>query len=298
MGGFVFTKDDPSAGIDLDECRDPQTGELNAFAQNVIEKMNSYTELSPSGKGLHIWVEGKLPGSGINQGHIEMYDNKRYFTVTGQTLPGYPSTIESRDAELKSLYHEVTTNNEKAEKPQTASGKPLNPEEEKLIARGATKYGPRFRILWDGGQDSDEIPSQGDLALCTMLSVLTHRNAKEIERVFRLSGRMRDKWDEVHYDDGRTYGQVTLEKAVAESWKGTEKHESKSASKAADTSLPRETDVGNGKRLVAKYGEDLRYCHRMNSWLTWTGERWLLERHPEHHAICQGDCGSHLAGSG
>ncbi len=84
--GFVFSEDDPYAGIDLDGCRDPETGEIAPWALEIVARMNSFTELSPSGGGLHIFVEGKLPGNGINTERVEIYDDKRYFTVTGQTL--------------------------------------------------------------------------------------------------------------------------------------------------------------------------------------------------------------------
>ena len=239
--------------------------------------MNSYTELSPSGEGLHVWVIGKLPGKGKNFGHIEMYDDKRFFTVTGHALPEYPSSVENRDTELKALYHEVVANKEEAEDPQTSSGNHLTFQEEKLIAQGIARYGQRFQLLWDGRRDPDETASQGDLALCTMLSILTRRSSQKIDRLFRLSGRMRDKWDEVHYEDGRTYGRVTIETAMAKSPHSSEKQEAKPISPASETSPPRETDVGNAKRLVAKYGNDLRYCHQMKTWLTWSGERWLLD---------------------
>jgi putative DNA primase/helicase len=75
---------DSFVGIDLDKCRDPETGEIAPWALEIVEKMDSFTELSPSGEGLHIFVRGELPGDGMNTKEIEMYDCKRYFTVTGQ----------------------------------------------------------------------------------------------------------------------------------------------------------------------------------------------------------------------
>lgn len=81
--GFVFTKDDPFVGIDLDHCRDAKTGNILPWAMEIVERMNSFTEMSPSGEGLHIFVKGKLPDNGINTKEVEIYDTKRYFTVTG-----------------------------------------------------------------------------------------------------------------------------------------------------------------------------------------------------------------------
>jgi putative DNA primase/helicase len=84
--GFVFTKGDPYCGIDLDNCRNPKTGKLNKFARTIVRSLKDYAEVSPSGKGVKIITKGKLPGKGINMRRIEMYDNNRYFTITGRVL--------------------------------------------------------------------------------------------------------------------------------------------------------------------------------------------------------------------
>src|SRR5215217_7637988 len=54
--GFVFSKDDPFCGVDLDGCLDPQTEEIESWAQEIIRELNSYTEVSPSGTGVHVLV--------------------------------------------------------------------------------------------------------------------------------------------------------------------------------------------------------------------------------------------------
>jgi putative DNA primase/helicase len=83
--GFVFCSGDPYAGVDLDGCRDPETGEIERWAAEIIEGLDSYTELSPSDEGVHIIVKGKVPAP-LKRGHIEMYSIERYFTVTGHVL--------------------------------------------------------------------------------------------------------------------------------------------------------------------------------------------------------------------
>ena len=88
--GYVFSEDDPYTGIDLDKCRDPETGEIVDWATKIIEQFNAYTEISPSGTGLHIIVRGKLPGKGNRKGKVEMYDRRRYFTMTGDVLEVSP----------------------------------------------------------------------------------------------------------------------------------------------------------------------------------------------------------------
>jgi len=83
--GFVFCNADPYAGIDLDKCRDPETGEIESWALEMLEQVpEGYIEVSPSGTGLHIFTEGSVRGGGMRKGRIEMYSQGRYFTVTGR----------------------------------------------------------------------------------------------------------------------------------------------------------------------------------------------------------------------
>ena len=80
---FVLCSGDPFAAVDLDYCRDVETGEIERWAMEIIEALDSYTELSPSGKGIHVFVRGKVPVA-LNLPHIEMYSAERYFTMTGR----------------------------------------------------------------------------------------------------------------------------------------------------------------------------------------------------------------------
>ena len=55
--GYVFSADDPFAGIDIDDCRDPETGVIAPWAQEIIDALPTYWEVSPSGTGVKGWVE-------------------------------------------------------------------------------------------------------------------------------------------------------------------------------------------------------------------------------------------------
>ena len=95
--GFVFSEYDPYSGIDLDGCRDPKASKIAPWAQRIIDMCSSYTEISPSGTGVKIFVRGTLPEAllvpmGEHVG-MEIYSRQRYFTLTGQHLPGTPTTI-------------------------------------------------------------------------------------------------------------------------------------------------------------------------------------------------------------
>ena len=74
-------------GIDLDDCRDPETGELNALAKEVIERVQGYGEVSPSGTGIKIFAKTNLDGSRTKkESGVELYREGRYFAVTGRVL--------------------------------------------------------------------------------------------------------------------------------------------------------------------------------------------------------------------
>ncbi len=114
--GYVFAEDDPYVGIDLDDCI--VDGQMLAWASVIVADLNSYTEISPSGCGVKIWVVGDKPPTGINlkgekvpqvikpadlPGGVEIYGKSRYFTVTGQHYPGTPDSIEYANGTLEAL---------------------------------------------------------------------------------------------------------------------------------------------------------------------------------------------------
>src|SRR5215217_8579822 len=105
--GFVFSKDDPFCGVDLDGCLDPKTGELEGWARQIVEELDSYTEISPSGTGVHILMRATIPDGRNRKGRFEAYDRGRYFTVSGKHLAGTPKSIEDRQEELQAVVRRV-----------------------------------------------------------------------------------------------------------------------------------------------------------------------------------------------
>jgi len=110
--GRVLTEGDPYVGVDLDHCRDPQTGQIAIEAQNIVDHLDSYTEISPSGTGLHIWLIGTLENlqghrAAYGGGNFEAYEQARYFTVTANHLAGTRLSVESRQSELEDVHHTV-----------------------------------------------------------------------------------------------------------------------------------------------------------------------------------------------
>jgi len=82
--GFVFSSGDPFCGIDLDGCHDPETGAIKPWAQKIIDAASGYAEVSPSGHGVHVIVKGRGPNS--KRGRVECYSERRFFTVTGESI--------------------------------------------------------------------------------------------------------------------------------------------------------------------------------------------------------------------
>jgi len=105
--GFVFTPEDDLCGVDLDGCLDPETGEIESWAAEIIEELDSYTEISPSGTGVHILMRATLPEGRNRKGRFEAYDRGRYFTVTGKHLSDTPQSIEGRQEELRGVVGRV-----------------------------------------------------------------------------------------------------------------------------------------------------------------------------------------------
>jgi len=80
--GFVFTENDPYCGVDLDKCID-EDGHMDPEVQAIIDRFGSYTEISQSGRSIHIIGIGKKPTSRCRRGNVEIYDKGRHFALTG-----------------------------------------------------------------------------------------------------------------------------------------------------------------------------------------------------------------------
>ena len=201
--GFVFTGQDDLCGVDLDKCLDPKTGEIEPWAWTIIEELDSYTEVSPSGTGVHILVRGALPKGRNRKGRFEAYDRSRYFTVTGKHLAGTPQTIERRQEELHGVvgrvFGEEGTNGHT--KPVAASVQPENglSDDEAIRRALSASNGERFSQLWSGDVSGYSSHSEADLALCGLLAFWTGGDATRIDALFRQSGLYRKKWDRKDY---------------------------------------------------------------------------------------------------
>jgi hypothetical protein len=267
--GFVVTDQDPYVGIDLDNCVDPVTGEIAPWAQAIVDAFASYTEITPTGTGLRIWVKGTLPPRGRKKGLVEMYSDLRFFTVTGWHVAGTPGTIALRQAQLNALWcsrfgaqvgdqvwlqdDQGTLTNHDGKPWEILAIQPAPDGEPYAFFQETTSGWPLVRcevmvpihtqgttpVIEDtvvvqralGAANSHKVrqlaagqwqsygygsQSEADMALCCELAFWT-RDPAQIDRLFRLSGLMRPKWDDKRGTS--TYGARTIQAALA--WQHT-----------------------------------------------------------------------------
>jgi len=211
--GFVFTAGDPYTGVDLDHCG-TAPGDLEVHATEIIQRLHSYSEWSPSGRGLHVLVKACLPASGgrRNKG-IEIYSSGRYFTMTGDHLDETPCTIEERQEQIVHLL--AALDQQSHQRPGLSRRLAVVAETDRELIRRAcqAKNGAKFRRLWNGDtSDYDGDHSRADAALCSLLAHYTNGDLGRIDRLFRLSGLYRQKWDRP--TAGSTYGSITIQAVV------------------------------------------------------------------------------------
>ena len=136
--GFVFDPEERIVGVDLDHCRDADSEELAPWAAAIVDRLDSYTEVSPSGTGIHVLVEGELPPGRNRRGDVEMYDRDRFFTVTGAHLSETPDVVARRQDALLAVHHEFV---------QTAG------DDEAITLTEATDHAASNGTLQEAGED-------------------------------------------------------------------------------------------------------------------------------------------------
>ena len=195
-------------GVDLDHCCDPTTGVIAPWAQRIIAQLQSYTEMSPSGSGVHVLLRGTATLTGRRKGPIEIYADGRYFTVTGHHLQGTTTTLEERTTELATLCAELfgpsaAPSPGTGQRPRPAGKTSPRPEHHapadedgaRLALAFAARNGAQIRALWEGDTSAYASHSEADQALCNHLAFWLDQDAGRIDAMFRQSGLMREKWD-------------------------------------------------------------------------------------------------------
>jgi putative DNA primase/helicase len=260
--GFVFADTDNFTGIDLDDCRDPDTGMLSDQAQTIAFTFNSYTEVSPSGTGIKIFICGTSPGDRQRQNNIEIYSCDHYFTVTGNRISEWPATIESRQKELTDFYRKLFGKIEEQKRVALPEDDALliavrAIPDDTLLAKAVRSK--KFKRLWEGQFGKSH--SDADMALCHDLAYWTRCDKERMNTLFRRSALMREKWER---DD---YRRATIDKACAECLEMYDPESERDE-------LPIHNDISNTGILTQLVDGEFLYVKEWKEWLRWTTVYW------------------------
>lgn len=301
--GFVFSRQDNYIGIDIDKC--VVDGKPNTFATEIIDTLDSYTEFSPSGNGIHIIIKGNLPQSVLGTGRkntkhgLEIYSYGRYFTFTGNRENS--NEIYDRTDELAEVFEKYFDDSDIQGRVNLAEFE----KDEIQISNEAlwerifrSKNGDEIRSLYNGNLINGD-HSASDLALCNHLAFWTGKSATRMDAMFRETGLMRDKWDVIHFrETNETYGERTIATAISSTsttiLDNREQFEefsfefstgdTEEVVEAKPKKKFRLTELGNAERIAYEYGHVIKYVSDMG-WLIWDGKRWKLDTKKEIERI-------------
>lgn len=224
--------------VDFDHCRNRDTGKIQPWALEWIRKLDSYSEVSPSGTGIKVWAKGAKPGARCRRkskpcewNHesewyrdLEFYADDRFGTVTGNRLDIVSNRVEERESVLAELYKcmfpeaetERANNRNETDHPPRDFNPSLSLADDEIIDRAlSAANGDRFRDLWNGTASSfgNNGRSEADFSLACALAFWCGPDAHRIESLMLQSGLVRSKW---HQKRGnKTYLALTIERAIA-----------------------------------------------------------------------------------
>lgn len=277
--GFMFAP--PYFGVDLDKCLDNTD-----FVDEFVEGLQSYNEISKSGNGIHIICKGELPDGNRRRGQVEMYSEGRYFIMTGKPYNDKYSAIVDCTERIKILHSKYLPDLTPATIKDMQVVRLEMSDTDIIDKARACKTGRVFQLLYEGAwQGLFNSQSEADLALCGQLAFWCQKDANQIDRIFRSSGLMRDKWDEKR--GATTYGQMTIDKAIStcaevytprRNSDDTELALSLFGKKKPKTNKNYDrTDTGNAHRLFDRCNGEIRYSYARKKWYYWTGRVWTLD---------------------
>lgn len=344
--GFILGTDDATGetyfGVDLDNHVDKVTGQkpfasaddFEEFASIFINQLNSYTEYSHSLEGVHIICKGKLPEGARKTKGVEMYDWRRFFTMTGKIINNVP--IADRTEEVKPLWEKYV--NVKKEE-FSASYSLARPTQVQAVvdSKGAVTFeevevvefaktgslsdyeliekirnsqqGNDFMKLYNGDMSAySNDHSAADMGMCKILAFWTGCDAIQMDRIFRSSALMRQKWER-RWGDG-TYGSHTIDEAIrtqreiynppkekisipiktdngvtvqpqGELVQFDERNDPIVNLKQVFKSYSL-TDTGNAERFYDYFGDYFRYDTKAKSFMFWNGKTWTYDAKMYH----------------
>ena len=255
------------AAVDIDHCID-DTGTISDMATDIINMMQSYTEFSPSRKGIRIifrvsddfTIDKDKYYIHKKDISLEIYIagvTKKYVTITGNKVN--ECSVEVRDTEIKTVLDKYMKRQGNQRKEQLDASFPVDLSDDEVIRRACSaKNGEEFSRLLSGDiskYDNDD--SRADMSFCNMLAFWCRCDTDQMDRIFRGSGLMRDKWD--RQQSGSTYGKITIEKAVKECKKVYEPQKKYTVTIGSDKPIP-SLLAANQPLTVAATQELLRWA--------------------------------------
>lgn len=206
--GVELMIDPPLVLLDMDDCLDPATGELTPMAASIVAEVDTYWEVSVSGRGLKGIAYGTKPGGRCRRNglQLEIYDHARPAALTGQRWPDSPLEINDCTEAIGHIYG-VAFPQAPPAPPSRGPSTPTD-EDDAAVLDWLHEHSPAFARLWPGPHGAD--PSADDLALCNILAWRTG-DPRRVDELFQRSGLYRPKWDERRGE--QTYGEKTVAKA-------------------------------------------------------------------------------------
>ncbi len=187
---FIFDRINGLVGLDVDECRNADTGEIDDRGRALIERFpHIYWELSLSRTGLHGIGRGVLPkdASGRHPKGIGVFNHARYFVMTGHALPGHETLGDFGDG-LAAWYREMFP----PEPERPASPPPtLTMDDRGILDRLVNEQNGKARQLLAGDITGYPDYSSARFALANKLCFYTN-DTGQIERIVRSSGLFKD----------------------------------------------------------------------------------------------------------
>jgi len=218
LNGIGFMLKPPFIGVDIDHCID-ERGTLSPLAKEIVEKLNTYTEISPSGTGLHLFCRGELPPKDRKNSDLglEIYTEGRFLTFTANRLQNSPVEAVARLEEVRYIHSKYLAKPEVPKRERVAVMPTTFTEAEIMVKAMNSKNGNQFTDLHNGSwQSYYGSQSEADLAFCNTLAFWSGADGQVMDSIFRQSGLYRDKWDKKHFSNGQTYGESVISKAISD----------------------------------------------------------------------------------
>jgi hypothetical protein len=207
--------------FDLDDALDDE-GQPRKQFRTFVESVETYVEKSLSGRGLHAFVRSsvvpakdKVSFTYPDGSKMEILAPGWYVRMTGEVYASKPSKIHDYSGTVRDALQQIGGTNGEATGEDGHTGEPgpgNSLTDEDVLERAASaRNGETFLRLMNGDTSAHaRDDSRADLALCSILRFWTGGDPEQMDRIFRQSRLMREKWDEVHHADGKTYGQGTI----------------------------------------------------------------------------------------